>query len=78
MTNASYLNIDNINFGYTFPAKLTRKAMIEKLRLYLTCENVAYFSKRKGFDPRQSYVNTTNATRYSPMRSFSIGATVTF
>ena len=78
LTNASYLNIENINFGYTFPAKLTRKAMIEKLRLYLTCENVAYFSKRKGFDPRQSYVNTTNATRYSPMRSFSIGATVTF
>ena len=78
LTNSSYLNIENINFGYTFPAKLTRKAMIEKLRLYLTCENVAYFSKRKGFDPRQSYTNTTNATRYSPMRSFSIGATITF
>lgn len=78
LTDASYLNIENINFGYTFPAKLTRKAMIEKLRLYLTCENVAYFSKRKGFDPRQSYTNTTNATRYSPMRSFSIGATITF
>ena len=78
LTNSSYLNIENINFGYTFPSKLTRKAMIEKLRLYLTCENVAYFSKRKGFDPRQSYTNTTNATRYSPMRSFSIGATITF
>ena len=78
LTTASYLNIENINFGYTFPAKLTRKAMIEKLRLYLACENVAYFSKRKGFDPRQSYTNTTNATRYSPMRTISIGATVTF
>ena len=78
LTNSSYLNIENINFGYSFPANLTRKAMIERLRLYLTCENVAYFSKRKGFDPRQSYTNTTNATRYSPMRSFSVGATVTF
>ncbi|MBR4131301.1 MAG: TonB-dependent receptor [Bacteroidaceae bacterium] len=78
LTTASYLNIENINFGYTFPAKLTRKALIEKLRLYLACENVAYFSKRKGFDPRQSYTNTTNATRYSPMRTISLGATVTF
>ena len=78
LTTASYLNIENINFGYTFPARLTRKALIEKLRLYLACENVAYFSKRKGFDPRQSFTNTTNATRYSPMRTISIGATVTF
>ena len=78
LTSSSYLNIENINFGYTFPAKLTRKAQIEKLRLYLSCENVGYFSARKGFDPRQSYYNTTNATRYSPMRSFSLGATVTF
>ena len=78
LTTASYLNIENINFGYTFPSKLTRKALIEKLRLYIACENVAYFSKRKGFDPRQSYTNTTNATRYSPMRTFSLGATVTF
>ena len=78
LTTASYLNIENINFGYTFPAKLTRKVLIDKLRLYLACENVAYFSKRKGFDPRQSYTNTTNATRYSPMRTFSLGATVTF
>lgn len=78
LTTASYLNIENINFGYTIPARLTRKALIEKLRLYLACENVAYFSKRKGFDPRQSFTNTTNATRYSPMRTISIGATVTF
>ena len=78
LTSSSYLNIENINFGYTLPASLTRKAQIEKLRLYISCENVGYFSKRKGFDPRQSYYNTTNATRYSPMRSFSLGASVTF
>ena len=78
LTTASYLNIENINFGYTFPSKMTRKILIDKLRLYLACENVGYFSKRKGFDPRQSYTNTTNATRYSPMRTFSLGATVTF
>ena len=78
LTSSSYLNIENINLGYTLPAKWTRKAQIEKLRIYLSCENVGYFSARRGFDPRQSYVNTANATRYSPMRTFSMGASVTF
>lgn len=78
LTNASYLNIENINFGYTLPASLLRKIDIETLRVYLACENVCYFSARKGFDPRQSYDELTNATRYSPIRTFSVGATVTF
>ena len=78
LTCASYLNIENINVGYTFPTKWTTKALINKLRVYAACENVAYFSKRKGFDPRQSYTATTNATRYSPMRSISAGITLTF
>ena len=78
LTNASYLNIENINLGYTLPSSLMRKIDIEKLRIYLSCENVCYFSARKGFEPRQSYDETTNATFYSPIRTFSVGATLTF
>ncbi|WP_288059260.1 SusC/RagA family TonB-linked outer membrane protein [Xylanibacter rodentium] len=78
LTSSSYLNIENINFGYTLPASLLSKIDIEKLRVYLSCENVCYFSARKGFDPRQSYNETANGTFYSPIRTFSVGATVTF
>ncbi len=78
LTNASYLNIENINLGYTLPASLTRRIDMESLRIYLACENVAYISARKGFDPRQSYTSATNASYYSPMRTFSIGMTVKF
>jgi len=78
LTSSSYFNIENINLGYTIPASITRKAQIQALRIYLACENVFYFSKRKGFDPRQSYSSTTNATYYSPMRTFSVGLNVTF
>ncbi|MCD8032641.1 MAG: TonB-dependent receptor [Bacteroides sp.] len=78
LTNASYLNIENINLGYTFPSKWTRKALINSMRLYVSCENVTYWSKRKGFDPRQSYDETTNATYYSPMRTISGGITLKF
>ena len=78
LTNASYLNIQNINVGYTFPSKWTKKLAINSLRLYMSAENVFYWSKRKGFDPRQSYSAATNATNYSPMRTVSGGVTFQF
>ncbi len=78
LTSARYLNIENINFGYTFPSKLTRKFGAESLRIYLAANNVWYFSARQGFDPRQSYTGSSNATNYSPMRTVSGGITVKF
>ena len=78
LTDASYLNIENINLGYTFPSKWTKLATISSLRLYVSAENVFYWSKRNGFDPRQSYTDATNATYYSPMRTISGGITLKF
>jgi TonB-linked SusC/RagA family outer membrane protein len=78
LTNASYLNFQNLNFGYTLPSDITKKALINNLRIYLSCENLCYWSKRKGFDPRQSFSGTTDATSYSPMRTVSCGAQITF
>ena len=78
LTDASYLNIQNINLGYTIPKKFTQKALINNLRIYVSAENVFYWSKRKGFDPRQSYSETANATRYAPIRTISGGLSVTF
>ena len=78
LTDASYLNIQNINLGHTIPKQFTQKALINNLRVYVSAENVFYWSKRKGFDPRQSYSETANATRYAPIRTISGGLSVTF
>ena len=78
LTKASYLNIENINFGYTIPASLLSKATISDLRVFVQAENVFYWSKRRGFDPRQTYSDYTNATNYSPIRTISAGVKVTF
>ena len=77
-TSASYLNIENINLGYTFPKAWLSKAQIESLRLYCSAENVFLFSARKGFNPTQTYSGAANATRYAPRRSISAGVTLTF
>lgn len=78
LTDASYLNIQNLNFGYTLPARLTKKAQINNVRLYLSAENLGYISKRQGFDPRQSFSGGSTATRYSPMRTISGGLSLQF
>ena len=78
ITDASYLNIQNINIGYTFPKKWTTKLQVNNLRVYCSAENVYYWSKRKGFDPRQTYSGTINATNYAPIRTISAGITATF
>lgn len=78
LTNASYLNIENLNLGYTLPESWTKSALINTLRVYVACENLGYFSARKGYDPRQTYSDTSNVTRYSPMRTISGGITLKF
>ena len=78
LTTASYLNLQNVNIGYTLPAKFTRKFLVSSLRVYVSAENLYYWSARKGFDPRQSFSSSTTATRYSPMRTVSGGITVKF
>ena len=78
LTDASYLNLQNINLGYTLPRKFTRKFLVEKMRIYLSCENVFYWSKRQGLDPRQSFSGSTSAELYSPVRTISGGLNITF
>lgn len=77
LTKASFINIENVNLGYTIPAKLTEKIGISSCRVYVAAENLGYWSMRKGFDPRQGFM-AADATSYSPMRTVSGGITVKF
>ena len=78
LIGASYLSLQNLNFGYTFPTKLTSKIGVGKLRLYLTATNLWLWSKRQGLDPRQSITDGASTAYYSAMRTISGGITVTF
>ena len=87
LVSNDYLSLNNITVGYTLPKKWTKKAQIEKVRVFFQGDNLALWSARKGFDPRQSQ-NTTlrglnNATTsgsfvYSQLRTLSGGISVTF
>ena len=78
--SASFLNLNNVNFGYTVPKEFLyryTKGQVKNLRLYVSADNVYYWSARKGLDPRQS-VSSSKQVQYSPVRTISGGLTLTF
>ena len=85
LISSNYLSINNITLGYTFPAYVTDSLMIDALRIYVTGDNLAVFSARKGVDPRYSMGlgsftsgSGLNSGSYSAMRTITAGVTLTF
>ena len=78
LVDASYLNFQNAQIGYTFPERLTRKFHVSRLRLYVSCDNICYWSYRHGLDPRYSFDGSTNDNMNSPVRTLSGGINITF
>ena len=78
LTDASFLNFQSAQVGYTLPKKLTEKIMISRMRVYVLCDNIFYWSRREGLDPRYSFTGTTNYAVNSPVRTLSGGVSITF
>ena len=78
LTDASYLNFQNAQIGFTLPAKWTKAVKISKFRIYASCDNIWYWSRRQGLDPRYSFSGSTNQAAYSPVRTISGGINITF
>jgi len=51
LEDASFLRINNITLGYTLPKTLTQQAKIQRLRVYLTLNNIHTFTNYSGYDP---------------------------
>lgn len=78
LTDGSVFTFKNVSLGYTFPSRLVKKLQLSTLRIYASCDNVAYWSKRKGLDPRMSLTGEPSAAGYSPIRAISGGISVKF
>lgn len=78
LINGSYLNLQNIQVGYTLPQKVISHLGVKSLRLYFTCDNIYYWSKRKGLDPRYSIKGDDAYGKISPYRTFSGGINLQF
>jgi TonB-linked SusC/RagA family outer membrane protein len=61
--DGSFLRINNITLGYTLPRKLTARAKVQSLRLYVTLNNLYTLTNYSGYDPE---VNTRRGTPLTP------------
>ena len=79
LQDASYIRLKNITLGYTIPIN---KRILEKVRVYVSGENLAYWSPLKRYsktvDPEVATTSATNDCLYPYSRTFSVGVDITF
>lgn len=75
--DGSYLRIKNLTLGYTVPAVLSQRVKINTARIYVSCQNLATFTRYTGFDPEVS-ANGTDLNVYPVTRTISAGINLTF
>jgi len=76
MKDASYIRLKNIQLGYSLPKKLINKLAIQKLRIYVSGQNLLTFDRFwDGYDV-ESPVGTGN--NYPQVKLFTMGLDVKF
>ena len=79
LTSGAYFRIKTLQLGYTFAKPVLEKIGLDLLRIYLSSNNLATFTKYTGFDPEiggGSYGIDRGV--YPQARSFIAGLSVTF
>lgn len=76
LQNTSYVRLKNLTLGYTLPTALTSKAGIERVKVFLTGENLFTIDGLDGIDPESPA--DTRGGYYSNVRKYSLGLKVTF
>ena len=78
LTSSSFLSLNNIRIGYSFPKKLIEKIKLNTLNLYVSADNLAILSARKGFNPMASFTSTTDSYQYTPLSTIMGGVKFQF
>ena len=73
--NASYIKLKTLQIGYTLPQALTKKAYINKLRIFASFENLLTITSFPGVDPEMS---GSGFQSYPIPRMISGGINITF
>lgn len=80
--DGAYFRMKNLQLGYTFPDSFSKKFYMEKLRLYVSVQNVFTCTKYSGFDPEVSsntlFARGVDLDSYPNARTFTFGVNVSF
>ncbi|MGO4770171.1 SusC/RagA family TonB-linked outer membrane protein [Flavobacterium sp. W22_SRS_FK3] len=82
--DGSYLRVQNVTLGYSFPADMISKLSLSRLRLYASGQNLFTFTKYKGYDPevgsynQDALLSGVDNGRYPVPRQITFGFNVEF
>lgn len=82
--NGSFIRINNVSIGYTFPKVLLGKLSLTNFRIYITGNNLGTITGYSGYDPEVSTRRNTTLTpgvdysAYPKSRTFITGVNVSF
>ena len=76
LEDASYLRLKNIQLGYSLPSKVLKPIKFEKLRVYVSADNLLTISNYFGaYDPE---LRTSSGDAYPQVKTFVFGLSATF
>ena len=80
LLNLAYIRLKSLVIGYTLPSYITKKAMIQKARIYFSGENLLTFDKlaNTAVDPETDWTDATAGDSRSFGRSYPYSKSISF
>jgi TonB-linked SusC/RagA family outer membrane protein len=81
--DGSYIRLKNLALGYALPANFMRRMKMQRVRVYISAQNILTFTDYRGYDPEVNYRNANlNAGvdygSYPNAKSYTAGLNITF
>jgi len=82
LENGNYLRLKTVQLGYTFPKHLLNSIKVERVRLYISGQNLLTFTKYTGIDPEIGVADVLNTgvdrMIYPQNKKVMVGVQLTF
>jgi len=79
LTSNSYLWLNNVRLSYDFSPELLKSVNLSGASVYVTGDNLAVWSSRKGMVPTMSYSGDSDSNyAYAPVSTMTIGLKINF
>jgi hypothetical protein len=75
--NGAFLRLKSASIGYSFPANIVKKLAAEKIRVFVSAQNIFTITSFPGQDP-ETITATNGNTTYPLLRQLAFGANITF
>jgi hypothetical protein len=74
----TYVNFQNIAFGYTLPAGLLQRVRLSNVRIYTSIRNALFITKYPGYNPEVNYAGDSALSQGMDAGSYPMTRIVSF